>query len=141
MKPTPQEVLDAVSSHYGVPIEDIKGMNRYARIRDARHMYLYVAYRITGVSMYGITKLVNRDHSTLCHVVKKYNGFMTAEEDYNFNQLCRLFEGKETKASLTVQMYNNLGRHYQNLNRRDFRSRLAALNPLNNQRTVLKINQ
>lgn len=130
MKPTLQQILTTVSNYFDVPIEDICGPRRYSRIRDARHMYLFLAYQLSGVSMHKIAGFVNRDHSTVVHVMKKYE-FMTDAEKYAYRDLLVFLTGKENGVSPVIQMYNTLGRHFMQTKTSEFVHRIAALNPKN----------
>ena len=59
-------IFEAVSAHYGVPIEEIRGKKRNDTIAKARHMCIYIIRQMTSLSLSDIGKLFNnRDHTTV----------------------------------------------------------------------------
>ena len=139
MRPTLREVLMEVCGYYNVGVYEVCGRSRSAQIKDARHMYMYVAYRLTGLSTIAVAEFVNRDHSTCLYVLRKYNGYMTHNERYAFDYICNSFTSIPERINPTIAMYSQLGRYYHLTLISDFTHRLHALNPVNKQERKLKI--
>jgi chromosomal replication initiator protein len=65
-------ILDVVSGHFGVAVEDICGNKRSQNIVQPRHIAMYLARELTDASLAAIGHGFNgRDHSTVLHAVEK----------------------------------------------------------------------
>ncbi len=63
---TVDKILDKVSKKYGVTVDEIKGRKRTKEIAMARHVAIYIARKITDMSLPVIGKFFdNRDHTTV----------------------------------------------------------------------------
>jgi chromosomal replication initiator protein len=83
-KPSCDQILDTVSKHYRIRVEDIKGQSRKAPIAHARHVAVYMAREITGDSWKHIGEMFgNRDHTSAMHGYKKIRELMDRDKELN----------------------------------------------------------
>lgn len=63
---TPKKIKKAVTRYYGLSYKDIEGKSRQKKLVTARHMYVYLNYKMLNLSWTQIgQQLGNRDHSTI----------------------------------------------------------------------------
>jgi chromosomal replication initiator protein len=83
-KPSFDQIVEAVSKHYKISVNEIKGTSRKAPVAHARHVAVYVTRTITGDSWKHIGALFgNRDHTSMMHGYKKIRGMMGIDKDLN----------------------------------------------------------
>jgi len=83
-KPAFEQILEAVSKHYRIPVDHIQGISRKAPIAHARHVAVYVTREITGDSWKHIGALFgNRDHTSMMHAYTKIREMMNRDKDLN----------------------------------------------------------
>lgn len=83
-KPDFGQILETVSKHYKVPVDQIEGTSRKAPIAHARHVAVYVTREITGDSWKHIGALFgNRDHTSMMHAYTKIRSLMDRDKDLN----------------------------------------------------------
>lgn len=80
-----EEILTAVSTKYGISKEDILSNKRNKEIVMARHICVYIAREITGLSQAQIAKILNRDRSTLVSSEKTVKDRMLIDADFAFD--------------------------------------------------------
>ena len=81
-KPEFRSILDAVSKHFKIPIDDIQGKSRKAPIVHARHVAVYVTREVTGDSWKHIGSLFgDRDHTSMMHGYTKIHEMMVRDRD------------------------------------------------------------
>lgn len=68
---TPNLILQVVSNHYGIDPEDITSKKRNAEITVPRHIFMYLCRDMTSTTLKGIAAMLEKDHSTVMHGVKK----------------------------------------------------------------------
>ena len=68
---TPNLILDVVANHYGLDPEDITSKKRTAEITVPRHIFMYLCRDMTSTTLKGVAAMLERDHSTVMHGVKK----------------------------------------------------------------------
>lgn len=66
-----ETILEAVSSHFNVKIEEIKSKKRNKPITIARQSYMYLTRELLNESLLNIGKTIERDHSTVIHGIEK----------------------------------------------------------------------
>nr|WP_317357472.1 chromosomal replication initiator protein DnaA [uncultured Tyzzerella sp.] len=66
-----ETILEAVSSHFNVRIEEIKSKKRNQPITNARQVYMYLTRDLLNESLLNIGKTISRDHSTVIHGIEK----------------------------------------------------------------------
>jgi len=71
MKSSKENILEAVSIHFGISKEIIVSSNRKAHLAYARHIYFYLCKELTKDSLSVMGGYVGRDHSTAMHSIKK----------------------------------------------------------------------
>lgn len=64
-------ILEIVSSHFNVKIDEIKSKKRNQPITNARQVYMYLTREILNESLLNIGKSIDRDHSTVIHGIEK----------------------------------------------------------------------
>ncbi len=68
----PEQIIAAVSEHFGVPVEDVLGRRRSRDIALARQVAMYLVREFTSLSLPQIGRAVgNRDHTTVLYAVEK----------------------------------------------------------------------
>ena len=81
-KPSFDQIVNAVSRHYKIPNDDIKGTSRKAPIVHARHVAVYITREITGDSWKHIGGLFgDRDHTSMMHGYQKIGEMMQGDRD------------------------------------------------------------
>jgi chromosomal replication initiator protein len=69
---TPDHVLDAVATVFGVPVDDLRAPRRDKHVATARHAAMYLMREETGTSLAEIgAALGGRDHTTVLHGCEK----------------------------------------------------------------------
>ncbi len=68
---TVDKIIEHVSRHYGIPIDDMKSKKRSAAIAMARHISIYMIRKMTDMSLPAIAKIFNRDHTTIMSSLDK----------------------------------------------------------------------
>lgn len=81
-KPSLARILDAVSKHFSIPMEDIRGQSRKAPIAHARHVAVYITRTITGDSWNHIGgQFGNRDHTSMIHSYQRASEMMAEDRE------------------------------------------------------------
>jgi chromosomal replication initiator protein len=81
-KPGFGQIVDAVSKHFKIPGDDIKGISRKAPIVHARHVAVFITREITGDSWKHIGSLFgDRDHTSMMHGYQKISEMMHHDKD------------------------------------------------------------
>jgi chromosomal replication initiator protein len=81
-KPGFGQIVDAVSKHFKIPSDDIKGISRKAPIVHARHVAVFITREITGDSWKHIGSLFgDRDHTSMMHGYQKISEMMHHDKD------------------------------------------------------------
>jgi chromosomal replication initiator protein len=91
-KPSLNQIIDLVGSHYKIDADEIRGTSRKAPIAHARHVAVYLTREITGDSWKHIGTLFgDRDHTSMMHAHQKISELMTRDKDLNavVNRLLR----------------------------------------------------
>ncbi len=77
VKPSFNQIVAAVSKHFKIPIEEIRGVRRQAPIVHARHIAVFLTRELTGDSWKHIGSLFgDRDHTSMMHGYQKINELM-----------------------------------------------------------------
>ncbi len=66
-----EKIINKVSKHYGVSIEDIKSKRRTENVAYARHVSIYIIKKLTDLSLKEIGNIFGRDHSTALASISK----------------------------------------------------------------------
>jgi len=83
-KPSFEQILDSVSKHYHIKVDEIKGVSRKAPVAHARHVAVFIAREITGDSWKHIGALFgNRDHTSMMHGYRKIRDLMNRDKELN----------------------------------------------------------
>ena len=107
----PNEILMEVCNYYDRPVEHLKGPSRLKQIVKPRHLYMYLATRMTECSLSEIGALINRDHSSVSHAIKKFTGCPTLDERIDLEQVkMRLQPSSHSKILMSM---NHLGIAYK----------------------------
>jgi len=81
-KPGFEQIVTAVSRHFNIPTDEIKGLSRKAPIVQARHVAVYITREITGNSWKHIGGLFgDRDHTSMMHGYQKIWELMHHDKD------------------------------------------------------------
>lgn len=76
------EIIEAVSTKFGVSKDDILSSKRNKEIATARHICVYIAREITSLSQTQIAKILNRDRSTLVSSEKFVKDKMAEDNEF-----------------------------------------------------------
>lgn len=88
-------ILEAVSNHFNVKIEEIKSKKRNQPITTARQVYMYLTREILNESLLNIGKSIARDHSTVIHGIEKIEEKI--KKDKNFENSLIILKDKILK--------------------------------------------
>lgn len=69
--PKLMEVLEAVSKVYSIRKMELMSARRHAKYCEARHVFAWVALRLTPRGYSDIGRFLNRDHATIWHSDKE----------------------------------------------------------------------
>ncbi len=88
---TIDKILHSVSSHYNIPVEDIKSKKRTSNIATARHVAVYIIKKLTDRSLPAIGKEFNRDHTTIINSIDTVEKRMASDPEFEteLNDLIR----------------------------------------------------
>lgn len=90
------DILDGVSDHFNIPVDDIIGKSRKAEIANARQIAMYLSAKMAHAQTSRIGRFIGgRDHSTVKHSIDKVKAHI--EEDKSFAREIKAIE-KEIKA-------------------------------------------
>ena len=68
---TVEKIMDAVSNAYDVTPADICSKKQHMEISNARHIVIYIASQMTGMTLKQIGEKINRNHSTVSASLNK----------------------------------------------------------------------
>jgi len=80
-KLTLEMVLRAAADFFGVPLAELVGRNRSAKIALPRHVVMYVMREEVGASLQQIGQALGRDHTTVMHGIERIAGEMDRNPD------------------------------------------------------------
>lgn len=83
-----EQLIRAWADHYGVTLAEINGERRLTRIVRARHAIWFELWLATRLSLPGIARLFNRDHSTVLHGIRQH----ATRHGFTY-PLARIFDG------------------------------------------------
>lgn len=82
LNPTPELILEEVSSFFGIPVERIKGGSRTADVVFPRQVSTYLMRELTDLSLPDIGKFMNgQHHSTVLHAIDRVNREMEKRDE------------------------------------------------------------
>jgi chromosomal replication initiator protein len=88
-KPSFSQIVESVSKHYRIKVEDVMGTSRKAPIVHARHVSVYVIRELTGDSWKHIgTMFGDRDHTSMMHAYQKVSVMIA--QDPNFKATVKM---------------------------------------------------
>lgn len=73
---SPELILSKVCEYYQVDIKKVKGISKQGDLVKSRQIYAYITYQITNITLEKIGELINRNHSSMTHSIKKIRGFL-----------------------------------------------------------------
>jgi chromosomal replication initiator protein len=76
---TLNRIGDAVEAHYGVPMAHIRGSRRYATVCLPRYVAVYLARKLTALSLHQLGYAFRRDHSTIAQSVGRLRARMATD--------------------------------------------------------------
>ena len=79
---TSNYILETVSTHFNVKIEEIKSKRRNKPITNARQVYMYLTREILNESLLNIGKSIDRDHSTVIHGIEKIEEMIKSDKKF-----------------------------------------------------------
>lgn len=79
---TANYILETVSGHFNVKIEEIKSKKRNKPITNARQVYMYLTREILNESLLNIGKSIDRDHSTVIHGIEKIEELIKTDKKF-----------------------------------------------------------
>jgi chromosomal replication initiator protein len=78
-QPSPQQILDAVSKHFSVPLQDLTGPSRDRVLTYRRHVAMYLLRKLAACSLPQTAALLGRrDHSTAINAISRINHDLAA---------------------------------------------------------------
>lgn len=104
------DVARAVCLYYGTTMAELSSLSRRSDVVRARAMYFYTCRMHTTESTDRTASLIDRDHSTAVHHFKKYNGWMTKDEQEDYDEIVKILN--ELTDNKVLDSFNNLGRYF-----------------------------
>lgn len=81
-KPGFNQIVDLVSNHFNISVEEMKGPSRKAPVVHARHIAIFLTRRITGDSWKHIgSQFGDRDHTSIMHGYQKIDEQMHHDKE------------------------------------------------------------
>lgn len=80
------DAAQMIADLFKVSLLELKGKSRKAPIPDARHMVFWYLSYTTSMTLMEIGMVLNRDHATALHGIKKVNGAMSHDTLYKIKQ-------------------------------------------------------
>lgn len=81
-KPGFNQIVDLVSNHFNITVEEMKGPSRKAPVVHARHIAIFLTRRITGDSWKHIgSQFGDRDHTSIMHGYQKIDEQMHHDKE------------------------------------------------------------
>jgi len=77
-----EKIMNTVSRHYGVTVEEIRSKKKTERIANARHVIAYIIKELTDLSYGDTGKFINREHSTVMSSVSKVNEYIRTKNNF-----------------------------------------------------------
>ena len=107
---TPETILSICSDVLNISEAEIKGKSRRSKVVIARHIYCYIAYYKTKTTSKKVGNVINRNHATVLHALKKICDFLDINDIIVTSQYNRVIIKIEEKQfnSLVVQDVNLL---------------------------------
>ena len=76
------EILEAVSSHFGIRLQDLLGRKRTRSISQPRQIAMYLARKMTDSSLVSIgEKFGGKDHATVLHSIRKIESELNVKKE------------------------------------------------------------
>jgi chromosomal replication initiator protein len=83
---TVDDILKAISDHFGIKISDLKSPNKSKKLAAPRQIGMYLCRKLTGASFPDIgEKFGGRDHSTVIYADKKIKRLIETDSDLKTN--------------------------------------------------------
>jgi len=80
---TPIDILEIISEHCGVTVDDVLSKTRKKEQVEARHIFCAIMKKEFGYSYTSIGQIIgHRDHTTVIHAVKTFNNRCCYEDGY-----------------------------------------------------------
>ena len=79
---TPDRIMQVVSEHYGVSIDDICSKKRNAEIVLPRQVFVYLCRELINTSLVTVGKMIQRDHTTVMHSVEKVENMLKTDTGF-----------------------------------------------------------
>ncbi len=77
----PQEIIEAVATHFGMKVAHIKGKRRTKDLATARHIAMFIMRVDFEIPLTEVGKMFGgRDHTTVMHAVEKIKGLTLSSE-------------------------------------------------------------
>jgi len=89
-------IVAAVAKYYDVSVSDILSKSRYPELTRARHIAMYLARKLTLKSTPDIGRILNRDHSSVWHGIRRVETRLKAEPALlaQLTELTAIIEGR-----------------------------------------------
>jgi chromosomal replication initiator protein len=76
-----QDILEAVSTHYAVPLDSLKSQGRAKEVVLPRQVAMYLIRDLTSHSLPEIGTFFARDHSTVLYAIQKVSELADRDAD------------------------------------------------------------
>lgn len=91
-----EDVIQKAADFVGCSVTDLKGKWRLHEIVIARHILFYYFRYEKGLKLMEISRLFNRDHSTVVHAIKNVHNYLSSEKMYpKENQLFNYLKNEQ----------------------------------------------
>lgn len=87
---TPQDIINIVSEHFRINLNDLKSANRARYVVIPRNLAIYLIYKRTPSSLNGIGEIFNRHHTTIKNSISQVEKDIENNDSYTVNILDEL---------------------------------------------------
>ena len=78
---TPEYIVEKIAAYYDVSVDEIKGKGKTKQVATARQVAIYLMRKLTGLTLMEIGTVLNRDHSTVLHAIRKIEDSLTSDPE------------------------------------------------------------
>ncbi len=78
---TPDFIIEKIASYYGITVEEISGKSKIKNTALARQISMYLLRKLTNLTLEDIGALLNKDHSTVLHAIRRIEDNMSTSPE------------------------------------------------------------
>jgi chromosomal replication initiator protein len=78
---TPDYIIEKIALYYGISVEEISGKSKIKNTALARQISMYLLRKLTNLTLEDIGSLLNKDHSTVLHAIRRIEDSMSSSPE------------------------------------------------------------